>query len=378
MSVQPQVRGWCPTAYRPMMSGDGLLVRVRPPMARVTCEQMRGLCALAQRHGNGLIDVTSRANLQIRGVREDAHAALLESLCALGLLGTNAIVDAKRAFLVSPANDEDGLTNRVYERLFEASQGFPDLPPKIGIALDTGVAPVLSDVPADFRIERGAVAPLILRADGAETGMPVDETSLPDDLIRLMSWFNAKRGSDIRRMKTLLENQQLPPEFQGFAPARSAPAWMPGLQSDGIVLAVPFGQFQACEMISLLDAGNGDHIRITPWRSIFLPGTGTTVPGFISDPDDPLLNVVACPGAPACAQGEMETRTLARTLANATSDGQLLHVSGCAKGCAHRYPSAFTVVGRSGGYDLVKNGTAWDEPKFCNLTPTDIDREIRL
>jgi len=27
------VRGWCPTAWRPMMVGDGLLVRVRPPLA---------------------------------------------------------------------------------------------------------------------------------------------------------------------------------------------------------------------------------------------------------------------------------------------------------------------------------------------------------
>ena len=27
---RPAAKGWCPTIYRPMMSGDGLLVRVKP------------------------------------------------------------------------------------------------------------------------------------------------------------------------------------------------------------------------------------------------------------------------------------------------------------------------------------------------------------
>ena len=29
----PQVKGWCPGAHRPMMSGDGLVVRIRPRLA---------------------------------------------------------------------------------------------------------------------------------------------------------------------------------------------------------------------------------------------------------------------------------------------------------------------------------------------------------
>ena len=72
------VKGWCPDAWRPMMAGDGLLVRVRPPLARLTAQQAEGLCDAAKAHGNGQIDLTARANLQLRGVAEATWPALLE------------------------------------------------------------------------------------------------------------------------------------------------------------------------------------------------------------------------------------------------------------------------------------------------------------
>ena len=58
-----EIKGWCPGAHRPMMSGDGLVVRVRPRLARLSADQVQALCAAAMRHGAGLIDLTNRANL---------------------------------------------------------------------------------------------------------------------------------------------------------------------------------------------------------------------------------------------------------------------------------------------------------------------------
>lgn len=55
-----------------MMSGDGLIVRIRPRLGRLTREQSLGLCALSQSEGNGILDLTSRANLQMRGVQQEA------------------------------------------------------------------------------------------------------------------------------------------------------------------------------------------------------------------------------------------------------------------------------------------------------------------
>ena len=59
----PIVHGWCPGALRPMMSGDGLVVRVRAPLGRLSQAQAAGVAQLAVDHGNGLIDVSVRLGL---------------------------------------------------------------------------------------------------------------------------------------------------------------------------------------------------------------------------------------------------------------------------------------------------------------------------
>ena len=56
----PQIKGWCPGALRPMLSGDGWLVRVRPGAGRLTQSQAAGIAMLATRHGNAVIDLTRR------------------------------------------------------------------------------------------------------------------------------------------------------------------------------------------------------------------------------------------------------------------------------------------------------------------------------
>ena len=60
------IKGWCPTALRPMLSGDGLVVRIRPRGGRLSAAQALGIADLATRHGNGLIDLTGRANVFAR------------------------------------------------------------------------------------------------------------------------------------------------------------------------------------------------------------------------------------------------------------------------------------------------------------------------
>jgi precorrin-3B synthase len=59
-------KGWCPTLLSPMQSGDGWLARVKPSAAKLSASQARIVADAARRYGNGHIDLTSRANLQIR------------------------------------------------------------------------------------------------------------------------------------------------------------------------------------------------------------------------------------------------------------------------------------------------------------------------
>ncbi len=84
------IKGWCPGALRPMQSGDGLVVRIRPRMAHLTAAQLTGVAEAALRHGNGILELTARANLQLRGVTAQSHAPLIAALDALGLIDPDA------------------------------------------------------------------------------------------------------------------------------------------------------------------------------------------------------------------------------------------------------------------------------------------------
>ena len=68
MTAAPAIKGWCPTLLSPMQSGDGWLARVKPSAGVLSAAAARLIADAARRHGNGHIDLTSRANLQIRGL----------------------------------------------------------------------------------------------------------------------------------------------------------------------------------------------------------------------------------------------------------------------------------------------------------------------
>ena len=86
---------------------------------------------------------------------------------------------------------------------------------------------------------------------------------------------------------------------------------------------------------------------------------------FITDPTSPILRADACVGAPACPQGTVETRALARRLAPHVTGR--LHVSGCAKGCARAGPADVTLTGRDGRYDLAFDARAGAPPTRTQL-----------
>ena len=86
--------------------------------------------------------------------------------------------------------------------------------------------------------------------------------------------------------------------------------------------------------------------------------------GFVVHVSDPRRRVIACAGAPVCAAAEIPTRTLAHTLAVDIAipgaNAPVLHLSGCAKGCACVRAAPLTVVGVHGRCGVVVNGSARD------------------
>lgn len=366
----PAVRGWCPGALRPMESGDGLVVRVRPVLARLTAAQVFQLCALAQSCGAGLIDLTSRANLQIRGVRPAALAELQAGLERLGLLDPTPEAEARRNLLVPPlwqaGDDSQRLARAFLARLGE----LPALPAKFGFAIDAGAAPVLGLAPADLRIERGDSGGLLLRAEGRATGVSLTPGGEVSSLIALAHWFVASGGGAAGRMAR--HEAPLPDWARGTRnPRPAAPALEPGESGLGPVLGLPFGQASARDLAALMRASGAEALRLAPGRLIVLEG-GNPVPGmagFLSAPDA-LLRIDACAGAPFCPQSSVETRGLARALAPLVAGS--LHVSGCAKGCARARVSAVTLTGRAGLFDLAFEARAGASPVQTGLTANDV------
>ena len=102
MNAVTDVKGWCPGIIRPMASGDGLIVRVRPRCGAFSLETAAVLADLAERLGNGHIDLTRRANLQLRGLTEDRLPELRTELATLGLLDPDAETEAVRNVMVAP------------------------------------------------------------------------------------------------------------------------------------------------------------------------------------------------------------------------------------------------------------------------------------
>jgi precorrin-3B synthase len=144
----------------------------------------------------------------------------------------------------------------------------------------------------------------------------------------------------------------------------------------GVGLA--FGQTDADALERLVDAARAagaTGFRTAPNRALLIVGVGrdeagalagaAETLGFVTRADDPRRAIVACPGAPLCASTELATRALAPAFADAASsllDGSfVLHLSGCAKGCAHPGPAALILVGEDGRCGLIFDGAPRDQ-----------------
>ncbi len=300
----------------------------------------------------------------MRGVQPVDHAAILEHLTALNLVDENPVIESRRNILVTPFHG-DGLVEEVSEILMNILLELPDLPAKFGFAIDCGPARVLSADSSDVRIERATTGGVILRADGAERGRVVEPRDLGQAILALCRWFAAHRG-EARRMRAVVS--RLPDVWREALPVAAAPTQAPGHRRGGMLLGVPFGDLNTRHFRRVLARNQLEEVRITPWRSIFLPDQSAfEESNFVSQAGDPLMRIHACAGAPFCDSATVETRSLARALAGRVSGD--LHVSGCAKGCAHPRGAGVTLVGRDGRLDLVQDGAPWDEPARCGIDP---------
>jgi precorrin-3B synthase len=409
----PYRKGWCPGALQPMETGDGLLARVRARRGRLSLDQAAAVADAALRCGNGVIGLSARANLHLRGLSvrtlPDLHARLEKA----GLIDADPEVERLRNIVASPLDDVDPEasfdlepTVAALETRLREDDRLRRLPPKFSFVVDAKGRLPLSDVDADIRFDATRDATFAVTLAGEEAlAAECGPDAVDDVAARLADAFLALAGDSEgapRRMRAVVEREGGEAIFvkaalrpKPYKRLQRSPALLDvmGAHAYGAEFVVgagaSFGEVAAACLKALIErarALNARSLRLTPWRAFLITGLERrsaaslvdTIAelGFIVDADDPRLRVAACPGAPACAHGARPVRDDATRWAALLSQGEgvVLHVSGCAKGCARPAATAATVTATAKGYDLILAGRAGDPPVRQGLTRAEVAR----
>ncbi|MEH2253980.1 precorrin-3B synthase [Nostoc sp.] len=92
----------CPGLFYATPAADGILSRIRIPGGIISSQQCRAIADIAEQHGGGYVDVTNRANLQVREIYTGINAEVLKHLQDMGLGSHNPVVDHIRNIMTSP------------------------------------------------------------------------------------------------------------------------------------------------------------------------------------------------------------------------------------------------------------------------------------
>lgn len=92
----------CPGLFYDTPAQDGILSRIRIPGGILDSKQCYAIADLADNYGGGYVDVTNRANLQIRELRSGINISVLQDLQNVGIGSRNVAVDHIRNIMASP------------------------------------------------------------------------------------------------------------------------------------------------------------------------------------------------------------------------------------------------------------------------------------
>lgn len=392
-------RGACPSLSKPMPTGDGLLARINPINGTIAPTDLAGVAEAAKRCGNGLLEVTLRGSLQIRGLRDETVADMNAAVEALDLtIRTGLPLDI--APLAGLCVEERADPRPLAEAIKSQAAAFAaQLGPKVSVVVDGGGPSMLHGVKADIRLT--ALNPdtwQVAIAGDARTARFVgvyDADLAVQSAVALLHTI-AEGGRKMRGRDLLptFETLQPPAQPREAGPAQLHPGDILPL-TDGrfaSVIALPFGTVTAETLIALcadLQTLGISELRLSPERMLIMlcrdqPAAEaalhrSTALEVISRPDDPRLRIVACAGAPACASAHLNTHALAAELAAKSVNGQdlpfLLHLSGCEKECSKPSGTFISVIGIPGSRKIVANGIVLP-PDFSDrlMTQTPMQR----
>lgn len=375
---------WLGVFFRPVTPGK-FMVRLRLPSGIVTSEQLRVLADAIDRYGDdGSADITTRQNLQLRGLHLEDLPDFFRRLQAVGLTSVQSGMDNVRNITGSPVAgldrdelyDTRDLIQQVQDAITRNGQGNPaysNLPRKFNIAIagcrDNSVHAEINDIAFVPAYREGVFGFNVLvggffSASRVAAAVPLGAWVEPGQVVALceailvvyrdhgpranrqksrLMWLLDEWGID--RFRAAVEAQA------GFPLAEAAakdefcwdkrdhlgihPQKQPGLNYVG--LHVPVGRFTARQMQDLAQLaevyGTGE-IRLTVEQNAIVPHVpDDRLPALRQEPllqelsPDPaplVRELVSCTGSQFCNFALVETKQ--RALALAQELTQELHL----------------------------------------------------
>ncbi|MFI7025535.1 precorrin-3B synthase [Micromonospora sp. NPDC049900] len=366
----------CPGALRAHQAADGLLVRVRLPGGRLSTSQLRRLAATARRDADGTLELTSRANVQLRGIGDqEAVDRIAAVLVESGLL-PSASHETVRNILASPLSglDHGGRPDvrPVVARVDEALCACPELADLSGrflVAVDDGRGDVAA-LGADlcWLADTGA-----LLVAGRDVGLRADTNQVAATIVAAARAFLRLRAGrrDVWRVADLPEASAAivaalgEPHAEPTDPPQSDPPPVGPHPAGIVVAAAPLGRLTAAQADTLA-ALTDEPVVVTPWRTVVVVAAPeTAVPaltgaGLVVDAASPWVGVTACAGRPGCASALADVRadaTAALTAAAPPAAAALpLHWAGCDRCCGRPAGPAALAVATGAGYRVAGPG----------------------
>lgn len=364
-----------------MPTGDGLLARLRVRDGKLTPQQLADVAEISGQFGNGQIEITARGNLQVRGLADATAAAFGRAIERVVEIERGLVVECPPmagddpTALADPRPLVAALKRAADDRRLETQLG-----PKVTVVVDGGEAVGLGALGADIRLRavdaklwRMTVGTHVIGSLGSDSAISATIAVLEQIAARGM----AARGRDLALEDIRAVAGPLLGTHTNTAPhlGRSiGPIAMRSGVAYGISL--PFGATDWRALVALAEAATTHGItefRLAPHHGVLaLDGALTAwvgeanALGFVTKLDDARRSISACVGTDGCASGNIQARRIAAELAQRHGgllDGSIsLHVSGCAKGCAHPRPATLAIVGGADDCALVSNGRAGDTP----------------
>ena len=335
VSLRPDA---CPGVFALHDAADGALARVRLPGGAIDAAALRVVAGCAEDLGDGAVHLTSRGNVQLRGLRRD-DPRLVARLAAAGLLPSTTHERARNVLASPLSGIAGGLADvrdltRELDRELCARPALAALSGRFLFALDDGRGDVVHEDP-DLCWQ--AVAPddgrlLVAGEPVARVPRSRAVTALLDAAEEFLA------GADGAWRLTSVG----PTEVMSGSPS-PAGGWVGG--GAALVCAPVLGEVSAAQLRVL--AAAAPRVVVTPWRTVVLPGARAgadaqlAAAGFVVDPASPVPLVSACAGRPGCAKALADVRADARAGLVAGRFTERVHLSGCARRCgsprgAHR------------------------------------------